>query len=520
MGEPRAIHLRVKHKGPGGEAPGPCSNDAGCGPARVLYVLMVSSNAVKGAVRLALLASFTLLVPLAATSAAIGRIEVRLEKGVPVLNWSNTLGQAYIIETSSHPAGGWEKRATITAEAPDLSWADDTQPSQAMFYRVALATNPTIFQTLQQALHRACTNQGIVGASAAAFIPSEGLWIGTFGSSDGHTPVQPQTPFEVGSVTKTFVAATVLRLAEEGRLSLEDTVDQWLPGLNSINISSDITIRQLLNHRAGLYNFGDDLDFRLALFSNWSRRWQPEDVLKYVKAPYFPPDTDGQYSNTGYVLLGMIIRAATGASVAAEMRRTVLQRAALRSTFMGAEESWSGRLANPHLDFNGDGLHEDLGDRSQTAILTSFWTSGAEISTAGDLVRFGRCLFEGGLLNDASLEAMRAFRSIDIGGYRYDYGLGLIRFDILGGEYWAHSGGLFGEYGWFSYCPSTRTCMAVVYNYPVLKAGPSLPAELLIALSALTDGGLGASKKADAERGDPLSIRIPFLNSEISPDSL
>lgn len=476
--------------------------------------LSVIPNPMKWTTRLVLLGSLTSLLPFAGYSAAIGRIAVRLEHGVPVLNWSNTVGEAYVIEAATNPAAGWQKRATITTGSADLSWADDALPGQEMFYRVALATDATVFETLQQALHRACTNQGIVGASAAAFLPDEGLWLGTFGTSDGVTPIRPQTPFEVGSVTKTFVATTVLRLAEEGRLSLEDTVGQWLPGLNSINISSDITIRQLLSHRAGLYNFGDDLDFRQALFSNWSRRWQPEEVLRYVKAPYFSPDIDGQYSNTGYVLLGMIVRSATGSTVAVEMRRTVLERAALRSTFMGAEEPWTGKLANPHLDFDGDGIQEDLGARSQTAILTSFWTSGAEISTAADLVNFGLALFEGRLLNETSLEAMRTFQSIDIGGARYDYGLGLMRFDILGGEYWAHSGGLFGEYGWFSYCPSTGICMAVAYNYPIVEAGPGLPGELLIALSGLTDAGLGASRIANADRRSP--IWIPFLNTAIS----
>lgn len=459
--------------------------------------------------RRVLVAAFSLLLPWGGHSAAIGRIAIQLDQGVPVLGWSNTVGQAYALETAPSPQAEWQRRATLTAQTAELSWADDALPSQARFYRVALATNATVFDTLQQALDRACAHQGIVGASAAAFLPDAGLWLGTFGTSDGVTPIRPQTPFEVGSVTKTFVAATILRLAEEGRLGLEDTVGQWLPGLNSTNISADATIRQLLSHRAGLYNFGDDPAFRRALFSDWSRRWRPEDVLRYVRAPYFPPDVDGQYSNTGYVLLGMIIRSATGSTVAGEMRRTVFERAALRRTFLGAEELWMGRLAHPHLDFDGDGFHEDLGARSQTAILTSFWTSGAAISTAADLVQFGLALFEGGLLNETSLEAMRGFQPVDIGGTRFDYGLGLMRLDILGAEHWAHSGGLFGEYGWFSYCPSTGVCLAVAYNHPVVKAGPSLPGELLLALSGLTEGGSGASRIAGADRRDPL--RIPFL---------
>ena len=445
---------------------------------------------------------------LAPYAIAAGPLTVQLEHDRPVLCWPNTQGYAYVIETTTNlNSQVWQKRLTITSDALDLSWADDNAPLQAMFYRVTPATNATPFVTLQQALHRACTNQGIVGASAAVSMPAYGLWLGTCGTSDGSVPIRPQTPFEIGSVTKTLVAVTILRLVEEGRLRLEDTVGTWLPDLNQPNVSPGITVRQLLGHRSGVHNFGDDPGFRVALFGDWTRRWEPEEVFSYVRAPHFAPGADGQYSNTGYVLLGMIIRRATGSSVTGEMRRTVLQRAGLRSTFMGGEEQWDGALANPHLDFDGDGYHEDLGALSQTAILTSFWTSGAEISTPADMARLGISLFEGDLLTPNSLTAMRTFQSIDIGGSRYDYGLGLMKFDILGREHWAHSGGLFGEYGWLSYCPSTRACLALAYNHPVVKAGPSLPSELLIALSTLAATAPGAALAPDSSH----SLRIPFL---------
>lgn len=456
-----------------------------------------------------------------AHSAEIGRVAVRIEHGHPVLSWSNRPGEVYVVETTTDLAAAeWQRRVTLTTEAVDHSWADDAVLGQARYFRVTFATHPTAFQSLQQALRRACLNQGIVGASAAVVLPHDGLWLGTYGSSDGIAPVRPQTLFQIGSITKTLVAATILRLAEEGRLTLEDTVGQWLPAVGSPNISSAITIRQLLNHRAGTYNFGDDPDFRQALFADWSRPWQPEEVLNYVEAPDFAPDADGQYSNTGYVLLGMIIRSVTGANVAEEMRRTVLDRVGMRHTFLGGEETWPGRVADPHLDFDGDGVHENLGHLSQTAILTSFWTSGAAISTSGDLARFGISLFEGGLLNPTSLAAMRGFRSIDIAGARYEYGLGLMRFDILGREHWVHSGGLFGSYGWLSYCPSTRVCLAVAHNYPVVKPGPNLPGELLIALSTIPNGRAGipgSQGEANGGRASWLPLRIPFLDPQEGP---
>jgi D-alanyl-D-alanine carboxypeptidase len=453
-------------------------------------------------------------IVLSMQGAEAGRITFSFEHSRPVLSWSNTLGEAYVIETTVELAAiSWERRATLTTDAPEVSWADDGLPRQTTFYRVVPASNVTPFRDLQQALQRARANQGIVGAAAAVVFSNRNVWLGTSGHSHGTVAIRPQTPFEVGSVTKTFVAATVLRLIEEGRLKLDDTVGDWLPSLNHSNISSSITVRQLLNHRAGTYNFGDDPDFRQALFADWSRYWQPEDALNYVKAPYFPPNEGGQYSNTGYVLLGMIIRSVTGTSVATQIRRTVLERAGLRSTFLGGEELWPGRLAHPHLDFDGDGIHEDLGARSQTAILTSFWTSGAIVSTAGDIARFGRALFDGSLLHLTSLTAMRSFQPLDIGGAFYDYGLGLMRFDILGREHWAHSGGLFGEYGWFSYCPSTGVSLGVAYNHPIVKStGASLPGELLIALSSIAEAVSGAPPTAHPELNLPLVLpAFPFL---------
>jgi D-alanyl-D-alanine carboxypeptidase len=454
--------------------------------------------------------------PLAVHGEDIGRLDLVFEHSRPVLSWANVAGQSYALEVASGPTTGqWERRVILTADADDVEWADDGLARETRFYRVALVSDGTAFTSLQQALQRACSNQGIVGAAAAVVFADGTEWSGTSGRSHGSVPIRPHTPFEVGSVTKTFVAATILRLVEEGVLSLEDNLGELLPSLDHPHLAKEITVRQLLNHRAGTYNFGDDTDFRIALFSDWSRRWTPEEILDFLKSPYFAPDAAGQYSNTGYVLLGMIIRSVTGSSVAAEIRRTVLERASLRSTFLGGEEDWVGELAHPHLDFDGDGIHEDLGGHSQMAILTGFWTSGAMVSTAGDVARFGAALFDGTLLTPASLAAMRMFQSLDIGGAYYDYGLGLMRFDILGREHWVHTGGLFGEYGWLSYCPSTGVSLGLAYNHPVTKAtGPSLPGELLIALASLADSGAFLSSVPGALPSFPFLDSGKFLDDK------
>ena len=439
-------------------------------------------------------------------------IGISLQYSRPVLQWSNHIGDAYVIETRSNlTASAWQPQAVLTTDAATAAWADDGLPPQTKFYRVSLSTNSAPFQSLQQALQRACTNQKITGASAAAVLPQNGLWLGTCGTSDGTVPIRPQTPFELASITKTFIAATVLRLAEEGRLSLSDTVGQWLPGLNCTNVSPAITVRQLLNHRSGVYNFGDEVPFQLALFADMNRYWQPEEVFDYVHAPYFAPDTGGQYSNTGYVLLGMIIRSVTGTSVDAQLQSKIFDPIQLRSTVLGARTNWTGALAHPHIDVDGDGIQDEFGNDSQTAILTSFWTSGAIVSTPADLVRFSTALFEGGLLSAGSLSQMRNFQPVLVGSASLDYGLGLIRYNILGHEHWAHSGGLFGEYSWFSYCPDTRVSLAVTYNYTqTVTTGTGLPGELLLTLSTLTSAASRTSTETNASPSAE-SLNITFV---------
>jgi hypothetical protein len=101
---------------------------------------------------------------------------------------------------------------------------------------------------------------------------------------------------------------------------------------------------------------------------------------------------------------------------------------------------------------------------------------------------------------------MRSFQPLDVAGTSFDYGLGLMRMNILGREHWAHSGGLFGEYAWFFYCPSTGVSMAVAYNYPPIQPGPNPPGELLIALANLANGG--ASNLAGASAAPQPSVHL------------
>jgi len=132
-------------------------------------------------------------------TAASERLDISLEDARPVFRWANLVGTAYVVEATTDLADpSWETRATVTTDSPEAVWSDDGLPDVERHYRVARAADPTTFQSLQQALQRARSNQGITGAAAAVVLADRTLWLGTSGYShgDAETPSrrQPAAP--------------------------------------------------------------------------------------------------------------------------------------------------------------------------------------------------------------------------------------------------------------------------------------------------------------------------------------
>src|SRR3954469_12313847 len=135
-------------------------------------------------------------------------------------------------------------------------------------------------------------------------------------------PMRGRDRFRVGSVTKTFVATVVLQLAGEGTLTLDDTVERWLPGL--VPGGADISIRQLLNHTSGLGDYADDA-FAKRVLDAPGRVWAPSELIAVGTShpPPFGPGAGLAYSSTGYIVLGLIVEKATGKQLSIELRRRI-----------------------------------------------------------------------------------------------------------------------------------------------------------------------------------------------------
>ena len=225
---------------------------------------------------------------------------------------------------------------------------------------------------LQMALEEAARIQDADGISASLYISDQCHWEGTTGvtSQDPDTPVESDMLFGFGSITKTLVAAVVLQLAEENKLGLEETLAQWLEEYP--NIDKTITIRQLLNHTSGLHNYTDAEGFWADIEADRDRVWLPEGLLRYVGLPNSSTDIP-RYSNTNYILLGMIIEAATGNPVEQELENRIIGPLHLDSTYLAKDDFDPQRWAN--------------NTALSSSLYSGVWTAGAIASTSRDIAK-------------------------------------------------------------------------------------------------------------------------------------
>ncbi|MFE5585903.1 serine hydrolase domain-containing protein [Kitasatospora sp. NPDC056531] len=319
-------------------------------------------------------------------------------------------------------------------------------------------------QGLQEALDQGITGAHLPGVRVEVR-DGGSTWFGQAGTADLSTGQQfePQDRFRIGSTTKTFVATVLLQLEVEHRLSLDDSVEQWLPGLVDGNgyDGSKITIRQLLNHTSGIANFAtavqDDFSgqpFLRHRFDSFTPRQLVE--LGISGKPQFAPGTGWQYSDTNYVLAGMIIEQATGHSLGQAITDRLVKPLHLKSTYEPAADDTG--IHGPHGRF-----YSKLGPMYAPALPvydvtelnpTWGWGSGDLISTTGDLNTFFQQLLKGRLLPPAQMNEMLTMQDPGINWIPgTKYGLGIASVTLSCGQVWGMGGAIDGSW---SYTFGTR----------------------------------------------------------------
>ncbi len=272
---------------------------------------------------------------------------------------------------------------------------------------------PTFEEQLQTMLNDTVEQMGAPGATLAVAMPNEPVWIGATGMADKEAQLAmvPDDRFAIASITKTFTATVVLQLQEESKLTVNDTLETWYSGFPR---GQSLTLHHLLSHTSGIVDYA----YLPAVVADPAAEWEPEDLVALAAAekPLFDPGADYSYSNSNFILLGLVVQAVTGNSWASEVRNRLLDPLKLADTFIASDEPLQ------------------QGDVAQGYFLNAVWTTeinpstgwaaGGMISNAADLVLWLDALLYGDVLTAGSREAMKTpFTLKD--GKKTSYGLGL-----------------------------------------------------------------------------------------------
>lgn len=353
----------------------------------------------------------------------------------------------------------------------------------------------------------AITALGVTGVQARLITSAGRNLTATSGVADLTTrrPVSPNGYFRIASVTKTFVATVILQLAGDGRLSLDDAVERWLPGVVSGNGNDGraITIRQLLQHTSGIHDDYPDYTSAEDFYQHRYDTYTPEQTVARAMShrPDFQPGKDWNYSNTGYVLLGMIIQRVTGHPWHEEVRDRIVRPLGLDHTF------WPGTsptLPRPHAE-----TYQRFQPGEPLTDVTGQVGSGTNgeaglVSTTADINQFLRALLGGRLLHPAQLAQLKHTMPVNeeyqelMPGARD--GLGLFSRPLsCGGVYWGHEGG---DSGWITADGVTadgRRSVTVSLS-GVTAESPDDVLHVEQAESELVDDALCATPNADRTR--------------------
>jgi D-alanyl-D-alanine carboxypeptidase len=271
----------------------------------------------------------------------------------------------------------------------------------------------------------------------------------------------------IGSVTKNFTAAVILKLYEQGKISLDDTIHKWFPEYPKSDL---ITIRQLLNHGSGIYNYTENLWLGVQSVLMQHKKWDPNTLLKstYNKKFYFLPGEGHHYSNTNYLLLGLIIEKITGKTLSKVYREYIFEPIKLNNTFfIPYEEIPENLISGYDRDVIPFGIHKITPD--ETSFATLGFSAGAMVSTADDLRKWIDSLFKSNFLKEETLNEMVKFLEVedhDVRG-QIGYGLGLRVLNIDGNIFFGHTGTIPGFGAAVFYCPGKDYSIAVISNVSV-----------------------------------------------------
>lgn len=330
-------------------------------------------------------------------------------------------------------------------------------------------------------------------------------------------PMDTEAQFRIGSVTKTFTAVVLLQLVEEGALGLDDPVGDHLPGL----LPDDrITVRHLLNHRSGLWDYSNDMFARTVPgFEAVRDEVYPLEelvALSTAEPLTVEPGSAYAYSNTNFVVVGLLVEHLTGQSLAEAYRERIIDPLDLADTaYVHPENTLPGAHIDGHL--TPDEAGEPLVDSTEQTVSWA-QSAGAMISTPADLNRFTSALLGGELLAPEQLDAMLEVAPTDDTGTRH-YGLGLRRYDLsCEVSVFGHTGTVQGYYTYAFSTEDGERSLAATANTSNNGAVNTALGDTLEAAFCGAESATGQRTAAEAEDARFVAPAEPDLPAGLQPD--
>ena len=337
-------------------------------------------------------------------------------------------------------------------------------------FPIAPSATDAMRAALDARLERIRTTSGIPGIAVSIVFADGSVWQGEAGLADvaAARPVTSETAFSVASISKTYTAALILGLVHDGRLTLDSTAKAYLP---AVAIDPAITVRQLLDHTSGLRDFYFDPRIDKALLAKRGQAWTAKRALGYVGKPYGKPGAVWHYSNTNYLVLGLLAEAVGQAPLATQLRDRFFVPLGLDHTWYQRVDKPRGPIATAYRFTGADprlppiSLSDGSAVAPFTSVVTASGGAGSIASSAGDLARWAAALYGGDVLDPASREAMLGdvVRS-GKGQGAITYGLGVQVVDVDGHLTYGHSGRFLGARAAVRWLPRERVAIAVTTN--------------------------------------------------------
>lgn len=323
---------------------------------------------------------------------------------------------------------------------------------------------------LQRILDNQVKNKGVAGLQAAVRLPGGELWVGTAGNAEfgPDRPIEDDTQFAIASVTKTFTAALILQLAEEGLIDLDAPFGAYF---RDAPRKDKVTVRQLLSHTSGIHNYWSSKRYSAISRAWWEtpgagglkardHRWTYAEMLDLVKNGDFKPGEDYQYSNTNFLILGQVAEAVTGEPLHKLFKRRFFEPLGLDDTLYQPEQKPRADAAHGHWAWPG-GFTDHTKDSPYVPFMAAASiadAAGAMASTAGDLAIWAGELYGGDVLSQEMLDQMTDFQRPGWYGLGADVGV------FAGHRAYGHRGGIRGYESSMWYFPRSGVSVVLLSN--------------------------------------------------------